>query len=128
MPNEKHLEFLQSAIARMASNSFQMKAWSVAIATAAIGFAAAKDQLPGAAAFGVIPIATFWGLDAYYLALEQGFRNLYDSARVAPGTSSTFEMTPTGAMRSWPQCALRPAILFVHLPMALVVIAVATLK
>jgi hypothetical protein len=126
MPNEKHLEFLQSAIARMAGNSFQMKTWSVAIATAAIGFAAAKDGVPGAAALGVIPIATFWGLDAYYLALERGFRKSYDAARVVAGTACTFEMVP--AQISWFECARRPAVCFVHLPMALVVIAVATLR
>src|SRR4051812_12610620 len=101
MPNEKHLEFLQSAIARMAGNSFQMKTWSVGIATAAIGFAAAKDSVPAAGAFGVVPILTFWGLDAYYLALERGFRALYETARAVPCTTGTFDMVPTGVEKAW---------------------------
>ena len=60
MPNEKHLEFIQGAIARMAGNSFQMKSWNVALATAAIGFAVAKDSHPKAAVLAILPALTFW--------------------------------------------------------------------
>ena len=76
----KPLEFMQSVIARLAANSFQMKAWNVALATAAIGFVAARDGKPTAAIYGLAPALAFWILDAYYLALEFRFRDLYNTA------------------------------------------------
>jgi len=60
----KHLEFIQSIIARLAGNSFQMKGWNVALATAAIGFAVAKDSRPTLAVLAVVPALAFWFLDA----------------------------------------------------------------
>jgi hypothetical protein len=128
MPNEKHLEFLQSAIGRMAGNSLQMKTWSVGIATAAIGFAAAKESVPAAAMFGVAPILAFWGLDAYYLALEKCFRDLFETERKVVGTTGTFDMKPTKVDEKFWACAFRPAVVFIHLPMAAVVVAVALLR
>src|ERR1700691_5910895 len=90
MPNDKHLEFIQSVISRMAGNSFQMKSWNVALATAAIGFAAAKDSHPKAAMLALIPSFVFWVLDAYYLLLERAFRDLYDDA--INGTAAAYSM------------------------------------
>jgi hypothetical protein len=57
-----------------------MKAWIVALATAVIGFVAAKDGKPGAAIYALAPALAFWALDAYYLALEFRFRDLYNTA------------------------------------------------
>jgi hypothetical protein len=123
MPNEKHLEFLQDAITRMAEHSFQMKAWSVAVATAAIGFAAAKDSLPDAAILGIVPIVAFWGLDGYYLMLERGMRTIYNSVRSA--ATSNFEMMPSVSPKAWLDAWISPPVVLVHLPMAIVVFLVA---
>jgi hypothetical protein len=57
--DSKPLEFIQAIIARMAGNSTQMKTWNVALATAAIGFVAAKDSKPGAAIYALVPALHF---------------------------------------------------------------------
>ena len=123
MPNEKHLEFLQDAISRMADHSFQMKTWSVGVATAAIGFAAAKDSLPDAAILGIVPIIAFWGLDGYYLMLERGMRAIYNTVRIA--ATSDFEMMPSVSSKAWLDATMSPPVVLVHLAMALVVFLVA---
>jgi hypothetical protein len=121
MPSEKHLEFLQAAITRMAGNSFQMKAWSVAVASATVAFAAAKDSNPRVAVLGVVPIIAFWALDAYYLALERLFRAKYDAVRVLPAASD-FDMSPGVVTATLGlQAVLRPAVWLLHLPMVALV-------
>jgi hypothetical protein len=110
----------------MAEHSFQMKAWSVGVATAAIGFAAATESLPDAAILGIVPIVAFWGLDGYYLMLERGMRAIYDRVRVA--ATSHFEMTPAVSPRAWLDAWISPPVVLVHLPMAVVVFLVAGVK
>jgi hypothetical protein len=127
MASEKHLDFLQAAITRMAGNSFQTKAWSVAVASATVAFAAAKDSDPRAAVLGVVPIIAFWALDAYYLALERLFRDKYNSVRML-ATPSDFDMSPgpvTAALVL--KAGVRPAVWVLHLPMV-VLVGLVTLK
>jgi len=112
MVSEKHLDFIQSAIARMGANSFQMKAWNVGLATAAIGFAAAKDSHSRAAVFALAPGFVFWCLDAYYLRLERAFRNLYKDA--VAGRVNTYVMEPSLTSRMWLTAFFRPSVLLVH--------------
>lgn len=66
----KHLEFIQSAIARMATNSFLFKGWAITIAAALAAFAAANTQA-ALLTIALITTAMFWGLDGYYLWLER---------------------------------------------------------
>ncbi len=73
----KHLDYIQAVIARMGSNSFLVKGWSVTI-MAAIFALAAKDSNPRFAVIPLITIPMFWGLDAFFLATEWRFRDLYE--------------------------------------------------
>ena len=119
----KSLDFLQSIISRLAGNSFQMKTWNVALATAAIGFVTAKDSRPNMAVLAVIPSLAFWGLDAYYLALEKLFRARYElaSEQIEP----SFNLSPgTVDARKWFTATVRPAVLGLHLPMVVVILLV----
>ena len=69
----KHLEFIQGVINRLASNSFQMKGWSVVLVAAILVLLAREDCL--AAAFIALgPSMVFWGLDGYFLWQERLFR------------------------------------------------------
>ncbi len=74
----KHLELVQSVITRMAQNSFQIKGWSVTVATAVFAFAA-KESSPGLATLAIFPAASFWFLDAYYLRQERLYRKLFEA-------------------------------------------------
>ncbi len=118
----KHLEFIQSIIARLAGNSFQMKGWNVALATAAIGFAVAKDSRPTLAVLAVVPALAFWFLDAYYLGLERLYRDLYKKAVSGP---PSFDLD-AGSLRpqTWLESALRPSVVALHSPMVGVILLV----
>ena len=72
----KHLEFIQAAISRMATNSFLFKGWAITIAAALSAFGAVETK---AALLTIALVSTtmFWALDGYYLWLERGFVNLH---------------------------------------------------
>lgn len=81
--NEKYLEFIQSTISRMAQNSFQAKTWCITILTAIVAFYLSQvddklKRISVIAAFAVVII--FCAIDAYYLYLERGYRDLYSFA------------------------------------------------
>ena len=76
----KHLEFIQAIIARQASNSFLLKAWSVTLVGALFALAA-KDADARFAYLPLVPVLVFWVLDAYYLCQENRFRDLYNWVR-----------------------------------------------
>jgi len=79
MPNAAHLQMIQAVIERMGRNSFLLKGWSVTLVAALIGLAADKSNgdfaIIAAAVSGVLGL-----LDAYYLAVERTYRDLYDRA------------------------------------------------
>lgn len=79
----KHLELIQSALSRMSENSARLKGHCLSLIGAIVGLAAAfsKDQV---VIYTVPIIVGFAILDAYYLALERGFRNQFDSVRRMP--------------------------------------------
>ena len=76
-PKLKHLEFIQGAVDRFASNSFRLKAWSVGLVAALFVLLAGQDRIE-LAAVGIVPVLLFWGLDGYFLWQERLFRTLYD--------------------------------------------------
>lgn len=83
LPNEKHLEFIQNTISRMAQNSFQAKTWCITILSAIVAFYVTQTDekfktISGVAAFAVVII--FCVIDTYYLYLERGYRDLYNIA------------------------------------------------
>jgi hypothetical protein len=80
---EKHLEFIQNTITRMAQNSFVIKGWSITLIVAIL---VVTYQLPEFkyALLALLPTFVFWGLDAYYLRQERLFRKLYDFVRLMP--------------------------------------------
>lgn len=81
----KHLEFIQNVISRMAANSFFAKGWAITVSAAIFGFAASRVAW-GVAAVGLLPVVSFWWLDAFFLRQERMYRCLYDEARL-PSTS-----------------------------------------
>jgi len=74
---QAHLGIIQSVIQRMASNSSASKAWCITLVSAVLVIVADKGK-PNYAWIAVIPTILFLVLDAYYLALEKGFRDSYN--------------------------------------------------
>lgn len=82
----KELDLIQAIITRMATNSFQVKAWLIGILSAMIVFE--KDAIFAEAGadkllsiklnlFLFLPILCFWYLDAFFLSTERLYRELY---------------------------------------------------
>ncbi|WP_431972348.1 hypothetical protein [Nocardia sp. bgisy134] len=76
----KHLEILQTIIARLSQQSFTVRGWSVTLVSVIFALLTAQAQyrseliLPALA-----PAWIFWGLDGYYLSLERRYRRLFAS-------------------------------------------------
>ena len=76
----RYLEMIQGIINRMAGNSFMLKGWAVTLVSGIFVLAGEKDSWEFYLMV-LLPIITFWGLDAYYLLEERLYRSLYDKAR-----------------------------------------------
>jgi len=87
----KHLEFIQSVINRMASNSATLKGWSITL-VAALFALAAKDINRAFVIIAYLPVITFWILDGYYLCKERGYRELYKEVARKPESEIDFSM------------------------------------
>ena len=87
----KHLEMIQNIIARMASNSFIIKGWSVTGIGAIYAYWISNQNHR---VLFLILFATilFWFHDAYYLQLERGFRNFYEEVRMKDESEIDFKM------------------------------------
>ena len=64
----------------MSNNSFLLKGWAVTLISL-LFLLAIRDSNYALLLLSLIPIFTFWGLDAYYLRQEKLFRKLYDAVR-----------------------------------------------
>ena len=87
----KHLEMVQGVISRMASNSFQLKGLCVTIAVAISALAVIRSNAIMYLLL-LLPIISFWLMDAYYLHQEKLFRSLYDAVRVMENDKVDFSM------------------------------------
>jgi len=91
-PNKhKHLEFVQSAVNRMAGNLFLLKGWSITL-IAALFALAAKDANQLYILIAYFPLFIFWTLDGYFLSQERKFRALYDHVRTLEESKIDFSM------------------------------------
>lgn len=89
-----HLGFIQSVIARMASNSFAIKSWSISI-TAAMIAAGIALKSPAVVLTTLVPILTFIFLDSYFFLQEKNYRNLYNKTRKEEfDNENPFNLTP----------------------------------
>lgn len=77
----KHLDYIQAAIVRMASNSFLLKRWCIVVVASVAYFAFKNGSLPVAMLALALPISLFAAFDLYFLRLERLFRALYDDVR-----------------------------------------------
>jgi hypothetical protein len=105
----KHLEFIQAAIARMATNSFLFKGWAITIAAGLSAFAAVESRT-ALLVLALVSTVLFWGLDGYYLWLERGFANLHTAVAAMEEADIDFSMRidKTNAACRWFKTCWRP--------------------
>lgn len=72
----QHLEFVQNVITRMASNSFQIKGFTMVMATLLAGLWGESKNMIFLWLLIPMTVICAW-VDAYYLQLERKYRELY---------------------------------------------------
>jgi hypothetical protein len=96
----EHLKFIQAVIARMGTNSFLLKGWTVTLVAALFAFGA-KEADRAFIVIAWVPVLVFAGLDAYFLRRERLYRRLHDKVAAKTDTDpidfsmSTAEFQPT---------------------------------
>ena len=121
----KHLEFIQNAINRMASNSFILKGWSVTLVTGIIALSLTTSTTRFIY-LAFIPTLAFWGLDAYYLRQEKLFRELYDYVRAKEIKNiepfSLNNLIVKDKVGSWFSICFSKCVVYLHLMILLILI------
>ncbi|MDL1859658.1 hypothetical protein FBR04_01335 [Betaproteobacteria bacterium PRO7] len=126
---QSYLTILQSVIGRMASNSSSCKTWCITLVSAIVVIITDKAH-PDYVWISLVPITLFLVLDAYYLALERQFRDVYNSfirklhsgsatvddvfivaPRAGVTSSSASILKAAGSMSVWPFYLLLAAML-----------------
>ena len=79
MGNPARLQMIQAVITRLAGNSGTLKGFAVTIVTALLGVSINAHKT-SYAWLGTYPVVVLSLLDAYYLALERRYRELYNHA------------------------------------------------
>jgi len=111
-----HLEMIQGIINRLASNSFQVKGWSVVLVSALFALGA-KDANPTLVYIAFLPALVFWPLDGYFLWQERLFRKLYDRARIVEDDAVDFAMDlqqNTAGAPTWPEAVFSKTLMLFH--------------
>ncbi|MDZ7831781.1 MAG: hypothetical protein U5L07_08535 [Desulfobacterales bacterium] len=123
--NEKHLEFIQNVITRMAGNSFLIKGWSITITSALFALAANNVDV-GFIIVALFPVISFWALDAYFLRQERLFRKLYAGVRksneIEPFSMETGDFDDQ--VESWLEVAKSPTLKIFHGTILMVIVIV----
>jgi hypothetical protein len=102
----KHLEFIQTVITRMNTNSFLIKGWTITIVSA-LFVLAAKDSNVKLVFISYLCITLFWILDGFYLSLERKYRCLYNQVIEVPNDKIDFKMNTSEfnlGKQTWLRC------------------------
>ena len=112
----KHLEFVQGVINRLSTNSFLLKGWSVILVSALFALSANNPNVKFVL-LAYIPAVVFWGLDGYFLLLEQGYRKHYDRVRSREPNDIDFSMDAsdvTGGFLMWCSATISKTLIPFH--------------
>lgn len=117
----KHLEFIQSVITRMNTNSFQIKGWAVTLVSALLAIFASTNN-DYFVLIAIFPAVVMWFLDAYYRTQERKFRGLYDDVAGIPEQPKPikpFAMRPdmySGGKYSYSSSFVSVTVITLYLP------------
>jgi len=128
---QSHLAIMQSVIQRMAANSTSAKTWCITLVSAILVIVADK-QRPQYVWLSLVPTVLFFGLDAYFLALERGFRASYNAFikklhSNALEVDDLFVVEPKGGLAAHFKIALRSLSIWPFYGMMLLVIVITSI-
>lgn len=123
----KHLEFIQSAVNRMASNLFFLRGWTITLITALFALFV-KGTNPDYIFIVYFPVAIFWILDGYFLSQERLFRALYNHVRKLDENEINFSMNTSKYKKDkrngWIYSMFSATLLFFYLPMVTIMLLI----
>lgn len=88
----KSLELLHGIIGRLSTHSFLLKGWAVTLTAALLTLTDAERQAKLALLIG-LPTVMFWALDAYLLARERAYRDLFEAHRMSQVSPFDFRLS-----------------------------------
>ena len=89
---QKHLEFIQNIISRMASNLFFLRGWTITLIAALLALFAKGGNSNYIIYFLMVIALILWILDAYFLSQERLYRDLYNTVRKLKEEEIDFSM------------------------------------
>ena len=82
---QKHLEFIQGVIDRMARNSFFIRSWVVTLLVGILVVSATSGSDVNFRIFllaaAILVMCVLWFMDAYFIAQERRYKKFYDEVR-----------------------------------------------
>ena len=124
---QKHLEFIQAVINRMASNSFLLKGWAITL-VAALFALSAKDTNQSYIFIAYFPVIFFWILDGYFLSQERLFCDLYNHVRKLDEKEIDFSMDTSEYKKekknSWAYSIFSVTLRFFYISLVVVMLLV----
>lgn len=124
---QKHLEFIQAVINRMAGNSFLLKGWAITL-VAALFALSAKDTNQSYIFIAYFPVIIFWILDGYFLSQERLFRDLYNHVRKLDEKEIDFSMDTSEYKKekknSWTYSIFSVTLRFFYISLVIVMLLV----
>lgn len=74
----KEIDLIQACITRMAHNSFLIKGWCIALIVATLALTKENINPLIQCLIILIPLFSFWYLDAFFLRTEKMYRKMYE--------------------------------------------------
>lgn len=74
----KEIDLIQSCITRMAHNSFLIKGWTITLVAVVLALAEKVTNPVPLCLTILIPLLSFWYLDAFFLYTEKLYRKMYE--------------------------------------------------
>jgi hypothetical protein len=93
----KEIDLIQACITRMANNSFLIKGWAVSIVAVVLALAEKAINPAFLSAIVLIPLISFWYLDAFFLYTEKLYRKMYEwviNERLNSNSEKMYDLNP----------------------------------
>jgi ABC-type multidrug transport system fused ATPase/permease subunit len=124
---QKHLEFIQRVINRMANNLFFLRGWTITLITA-LFVLFVKGAHTDFIFIVYFPVIIFWILDGYFLSQERLFRALYDHVRKLDEDEIDFSMDVSEYKKDkkngWLCSMFSTTLLFFYLPLVVIMLLI----
>jgi hypothetical protein len=93
----KEIDLIQACITRMANNSFLLKGWAITIIAVVLALADKAVNPAVLSTILLIPLISFWYLDAFFLRTEKMYRKMYEwvlEKRKADDLAFLYDLNP----------------------------------